>query len=108
LSKPDRMIVILLFVVLFFILFEIETLYWTLTESQTQIRRLNNRIFELQGAVKVLMAQKKDEPSKTRTIWVAASNYRSENDIEVEEVQEQDQEQEQELEQEQEIEIEED
>jgi hypothetical protein len=97
------MIVILLFVVLFFILFEIETLYWSLTDSQTHIRRLNNRLFELQGAVKVLMAQKKDEPVKTRTIWVAASKYDSENDIQVEEVQ-----QEQEQEQEEEIEIEED
>jgi hypothetical protein len=49
------------------------------------------------------MAQKKDEPVKTRTIWVAASKYDSENDIQVEEV-----EQEHEQEQEEEIEIEED
>jgi hypothetical protein len=101
------MIVILLFIVFFFILFEIETLYWSLTESQTQIHKLNNRMFELQGAVKVLMAQKKDEPVKTRTIWVAASKYGSENDVEIEEV-EQEQEHEQEQEQEEEIEIEED
>ena len=89
---------------LFFILFEIETLYWSLTESQNQIRRLNNRLFELQGAVKVLMAQKKDEPAKTRTIWVAASKYNSENDVEIEEVHEQEQEEYQEQDQEQETE----
>jgi hypothetical protein len=62
---------------------------------------LNNRLFELQGAVKILMAQKKDEPVKTRTIWVAASKYDSDNDIQVEEVQQepmQDQDQEQETE----------
>ena len=92
------MIVIFLFIVLFFILFEIETLYWSLTECQTHIRRLNNHLFELQGVVKVLIAQKKDEPVKTRTIWVAASKYDSDNDIQVEEVQEQDQEQEIEIE----------
>lgn len=95
------MIVILLFVVLFFILIEIETLYWSLTESQTQIHRLSNRLIELQGAVKVLIAQKKDEPVKSRTIWVAASKYSSENDVEIEEVQQepmQDQDQEQETE----------
>ena len=97
------MIVIFLFIVLFFILFEIETLYWSLTDCQTHIHRLNNRLFELQGAVKVLMTQKKDEPAKTRTIWVAASKYDSDNDIQVEEV-----EQEHEQEQEEEIEIEED
>ena len=103
------MIVILLFIVLFFILFEIETLYWSLTESQNQIRRLNNRLFELQGAVKVLMAQKKDEPAKTRTIWVAASKYSSENDVEIEEVHEQEQEEQEEYqEQDQEQETEED
>ena len=50
------------------------------------------------------MAQKKDEPAKTRTIWVAASKYNSENDVEIEEVHEQEQEEYQEQDQEQETE----
>jgi len=100
------MIVILLFIVLFFLLLEIETLHWNLIESQCDIRRLSNRIYELQGAIRVLTLQKKEEKPKIRTLWVSTNRDSSEREVHVEEepqVEEEEQE-----EQEDEVEIEED
>jgi hypothetical protein len=67
------MILILLFIVLFFVLLEIETLHWNLIESQCDIRRLSNRIYELQGAIRVLTLQKKEEKPRVKTMWISTT-----------------------------------
>jgi len=104
------MILILLFIVLFFVLLEIETLHWNLIESQCDIRRLSNRIYELQGAIRVLTVQKKDEKSRVKTMWISTNRDSSEREVHIEEEpqDEEEQDQEEQEEQEDEVEIEED
>ena len=104
------MIVILLFIVLFFVLLEIENLHWNLIDRQSDIRKLSNRIYELQGAIQVLTVQKKEEKPRVRTIWVSTNRDSSERKVHIEEepqLEEEEQEQEQEQEQEDEVEVEE-
>lgn len=103
------MIVILLFIVLFFVLLEIENLHWNLIESQSDIRRLSNRIYELQGAIRVLTVQKKEEKPRVRTMWISTNRDSSEREVHIEEEPqvEEEEEQDQEEEQEDEVEVEE-
>lgn len=104
------MILILLFIVLFFLLLEIETLHWNLIESQCDIRRLSNRIYELQGAIRVLTLQKKEEKPRVKTMWISTNRDSSEREVHIEEEPqgEEEQDQEEQEEQEDEVEIEED
>ena len=99
------MIVILLFIVLFFVLLEIENLHWNLIESQSDIRRLSNRIYELQGAIRVLTLQKAEKP-RVKTMWISTNRDSSEREVHIEEESEEQDEEEQEQEQEQEDEVE--
>lgn len=106
------MIVILLFIVLFFVLLEIENLHWNLIESQSYIRRLSNRIYELQGAIRVLTLQKA-EKLRVKTMWISTNRDSSEREVQIEEEseeksEEQDEEEQDEEEQEDEVEVEED
>ena len=104
------MIVILLFIVLFFVLLEIENLHWNLIESQSDIRRLSNRIYELQGAIRVLTLQKTEKP-RVKTMWISTNRDSSEREVHIEEESEEQDEEEQgeeEQEQEDEVEVEED
>jgi hypothetical protein len=101
------MIVILLFIVLFFVLLEIENLHWNLIEHQSDIRRLSNRIYELQGAIRVLTVQKKEERPKVRTLWISTNRDNSEREVHIEEEPQVEEEQ-QDQEQDNEVEVEED
>ena len=100
------MIVILLFIVLFFVLLEIENLHWNLIDRQSDIRKLSNRIYELQGAIQVLTLQKKEEKPRVRTIWVSTNRDSSEREVHIEEEPQVEEEEEQDQEQEQEDEVE--
>jgi len=89
-------------------LLEIETLHWNLIESHCDIRRLSNRIYELQGAIRVLTVQKKDEKSRVKTMWISTNRDSSEREVHIEEEPQDEEEQEEQEEQEDEVEIEED
>jgi hypothetical protein len=102
------MIVILLFIVLFFVLLEIENLHWNLIESQSDIRRLSNRIYELQGAIRVLTVQKKEEKPRVKTMWISTNRDSSEREVHIEEEPQGEEGEEEQEEQEDEVEIEED
>jgi predicted Holliday junction resolvase-like endonuclease len=58
------MILILLIIVLFVVILEIEHLHSSLNDLQYHVSRINNRSYELQGAIKVLLEQKTQEVNK--------------------------------------------
>ena len=58
------MILILLVIVLFVVILEIEHLHRTLNDLEYHVSRINNRSYELQGAIKVLLEQKTQEVNK--------------------------------------------
>ena len=58
------MILILLIIVLFVVILEIEHLHRTLNDLEYHVSRINNRSYELQGAIKVLLEQKTQEVNK--------------------------------------------
>jgi hypothetical protein len=101
------MIAILLFIILFCVLLEMDNLHWNLVDSQNDIRKLSNRIYELQGAIRVLTVQKQEEKPKIRTIWVSTNRDNSEREVHIEEEPQVEEEQ-QDQEQDNEVEVEED
>ena len=58
------MILILLIIILFVVILEIEHLHRTLNDLEYHVSRINNRSYELQGAIKVLLEQKTQEVNK--------------------------------------------
>ena len=58
------MILILLIIILFVVILEIEHLHRTLNDLEYHVSRINNRSYELQGAIKVLLEQKSQEVNK--------------------------------------------
>jgi len=60
------MILILLIIILFVVILEIEHLHSSFNELQYYVSRINNRSYELQGAIKVLLEQKTKDVNKVQ------------------------------------------